>query len=113
MARGARLAPSRRRGRYAVSQTLTTSGTARSSKASIMTGRGWGFCHRPHHGVAAEEPLQEFPCGALVPFAVSNAEVWMSTRLRGAPTVVLAFNLGEGGGTGNPPNPNGQPTAYL
>jgi type I restriction enzyme R subunit len=64
-------------------------------------------------GQAAAEPLLEFPRGALVHFAVSNAEAWMSTRLRGASSVFLPFNLGHDGGAGNPPNPNGHPTAYL
>ena len=64
-------------------------------------------------GQAAAEPLLEFPRGALVHFAASNAEAWMCTRLRGASTDFLPFNLGNDGGAGNPPNPHGHPTAYL
>jgi len=59
------------------------------------------------------EPLLSFPSGALVHFAVSNAEVMMTTRLDGPATRFLPFNKGNGGGKGNPPNPHGHPTAYL
>ncbi|MHC5796132.1 type I restriction endonuclease subunit R [Lacisediminihabitans sp. FW035] len=59
------------------------------------------------------EPLLGFGNRALVHFAVSNSEVWMTTRLDGAKTVFLPFNMGNDGGKGNPPNPNGSPTAYL
>jgi type I restriction enzyme R subunit len=59
------------------------------------------------------EPLLSFPSGALVHFAVSNAEVRMTTRLDGAATRFLPFNLGNEGGAGNPPNPAGHATDYL
>ncbi|CAN5390310.1 hypothetical protein BH09ACT6_BH09ACT6_17060 [soil metagenome] len=59
------------------------------------------------------EPLLGFGTRALVHFAVSNSEVWMTTRLAGAETVFLPFNRGNDGGTGNPPNPNGSPASYL
>lgn len=59
------------------------------------------------------EPLLEFLRGALVHFAVSNSEVQMTTKLAGADTFFLPFNKGNMGGKGNPPNPNGHPTAYL
>ncbi|WP_027175433.1 type I restriction endonuclease subunit R [Desulfovibrio aminophilus] len=59
------------------------------------------------------EPLLGFPSGALVHFAVSNSEVYMTTRLKGAKTRFLPFNKGHDGGAGNPPNPKGHPTAYL
>lgn len=61
----------------------------------------------------APEPLLGFPNGALVHFAVSNAEVMMTTRLIGPLTTFLPFNKGNDGGKGNPPNPQGHPTAYL
>jgi type I restriction enzyme, R subunit len=61
----------------------------------------------------APEPLLSFPGGALVHFAVSNAEVMMATRLEGPLTTFLPFNRGNAGGKGNPPNPQGHPTAYL
>ena len=62
----------------------------------------------------AKEPLLSFPQGALVHFAVSNQEVHMTTRLRGALTEFLPFNLGNGGGKGNPINASGgHRTAYL
>ena len=60
------------------------------------------------------EPLLAFETGALVHFAVSSSEVFMTTRLEGKDTFFLPFNRGsEEGGAGNPLNPNGQRTAYL
>jgi len=59
------------------------------------------------------EPLLSFPNGALVHFVVSNSEVRMTTRLEGTKTRFLPFNMGDHGAAGNPPNPNGHPTAYL
>jgi len=60
------------------------------------------------------EPLLTFPNGALVHFAVSNSEVAMTTRLVGAATTFLPFNLGDDGGKGNPKNAvGGHRTAYL
>jgi type I restriction enzyme, R subunit len=50
----------------------------------------------------APEPLLSFPGGALVHFAVSNAEAAMTTRLDGLDTVFLPFNQGRDGGAGNP-----------
>ena len=51
-------------------------------------------------------------------FAVDHTEVWMTTQLSGKDTNFLPFNQGSNGagrdgGKGNPPNPNGYPTAYL
>lgn len=59
------------------------------------------------------EPLLSFPGGALVHFAVSQAEVMMTTRLTGSATQFLPFNRGNAGAAGNAPNPNGFATAYL
>ena len=59
------------------------------------------------------EPLLSFPNGALVHFAVSNNEVFMTTRLEGSATIFLPFNQGDHGAKGNPTNPNGHPTSYL
>src|SRR5690625_4656783 len=51
---------------------------------------------------------------ALVHFAVSEDEVWMTTKLDGPKTRFLPFNRGtEDGGAGNALNPNGQKTAYF
>ncbi|CAN5616676.1 DEAD/DEAH box helicase family protein [soil metagenome] len=61
----------------------------------------------------AAEPLQSFPNGALVHFAVSNSEVMMTTKLEGPATVFLPFNQGDHGAAGNPVNPAGHRTAYL
>lgn len=51
-------------------------------------------------------------------FAVDHTDVWMTTKLAGRDTYFLPFNQGSNGagrdgGKGNPPNPNGYPTAYL
>ena len=51
-------------------------------------------------------------------FCVDQLEVWMTTKLAGKDTVFLPFNQGSNGagrdgGKGNPPNPDGYPTAYL
>jgi len=69
--------------------------------------------HPKPKGQNAAEPLLDFPRGALVHFAVSNSAVMMSTRLLGAVTTFLPFNLGDHGAAGNPVNPNGHRTAYL
>jgi type I restriction enzyme R subunit len=71
------------------------------------------FDRHPNPKGQASEPLLSFPGGALVHFAVSNAEVMMSTQLIGPLTTFLPFNKGNDGGKGNPPNPKGHPTAYL
>ena len=49
----------------------------------------------------------------VVHFAVDTEQVAMTTRLEGASTRFLPFNRGNGGGMGNPPNPEGHRTAYL
>lgn len=59
------------------------------------------------------EPLLGFPGGALVHFAVSQAEVMMTTRLAGKDTFFLPFNRGNAGAAGNAPNPAGFATSYL
>lgn len=51
-------------------------------------------------------------------FAVDHTDVRMTTELRGRDTFFLPFNQGSNGagvdgGKGNPPNPDGYPTAYL
>lgn len=60
------------------------------------------------------QPLFTSGARVLVHFAVSNDEVWMTTRLAGEKTHFLPFNRGsETGGAGNPLNPNGSRTSYL
>jgi type I restriction enzyme R subunit len=71
------------------------------------------FDRHPNPKGQASEPLLGFPGGALVHFAVSNAEAQMATQLIGPLTTFLPFNKGNAGGKGNPPNPTGHPTAYL
>jgi type I restriction enzyme R subunit len=62
------------------------------------------------------EPLLTFKRGALVHFAVSQYEVYMTTRLEGESTYFLPFNKGTtDGGAGNdaPNDVNQYATAYL
>ncbi|MCJ8347607.1 DEAD/DEAH box helicase family protein [bacterium] len=59
------------------------------------------------------EPLLSFKQRALVHFAVSSSEVFMTTHLQGNKTYFLPFNKGNDEGKGNPPNPNGYQTSYL
>ncbi len=58
-------------------------------------------------------PIYRFKSGALVHFAVSTDLVYMTTRLDGKQTTFLPFNLGHGGGAGNPPRADAHDTAYL
>ena len=60
-----------------------------------------------------DEPLLKFKRGALVHFAVSTSEVWMTTKLAEMDTFFLPFNKGFNGGKGNPPNKDGYQTHYL
>ncbi|TQJ33050.1 type I restriction endonuclease subunit R [Arthrobacter sp. SLBN-122] len=59
------------------------------------------------------EPLFSFGHRALVHFAVSNAECFMTTHLQGEKTRFLPFNMGNDGHKGNPSNPDGSQTAYV
>ncbi|WP_310962436.1 type I restriction endonuclease subunit R [Nocardioides terrisoli] len=72
---------------------------------------------RPVKDPATGKPQAMFGFGtrALVHFAVSNDEVWMTTRLAGEKTHFLPFNRGTlDGGAGNPPASGGKSTtAYL
>ncbi len=63
-------------------------------------------------GQKLSEPLLEFPCGALVHFAISQSEVMMCTKLQGERSRFLPFNRGHDGGAGNPPA-DGIRTQYL
>jgi type I restriction enzyme R subunit len=61
------------------------------------------------------EPIFEFKKRTLVHFAVDTDTVLMTTRLAGSATHFLPFNQGDGGGAGNPADPQGRSyrTAYL
>lgn len=50
---------------------------------------------------------------AVVHFAVDPERVSMTTKLAGAQTRFMPFNLGHNYGAGNPPNPHGHRTSYL
>lgn len=58
------------------------------------------------------QPLLNFG-RCIVHFAVDTDEVYMTTKLNGADTFFLPFNLGNNFGKGNPVNPFGHKTAYL
>lgn len=58
------------------------------------------------------QPLLNFG-RCIVHFAVDTDEVYMTTKLDGASTFFLPFNLGNDFGKGNPPNPFGHKTSYL
>lgn len=70
----------------------------------------------PNSGTNKSEPLLTFKRGALVHFAVSQYEVFMTTKLAGDKTFFLPFNKGtHDGGAGNdsPQNTNDYATSYL
>jgi type I restriction enzyme, R subunit len=58
------------------------------------------------------QPLLQFG-RCVVHFVVDTDEAYMTTRLDGANTFFLPFNLGYKHGKGNPPNPFGHRTSYL
>jgi len=58
------------------------------------------------------QPLLNFG-RCIVHFAVDTDEVYMTTKLDGANTFFLPFNLGHNYGKGNPPNQFGHKTSYL
>ncbi|NHQ74576.1 type I restriction endonuclease subunit R [Roseovarius gahaiensis] len=61
-----------------------------------------------------KHPLLTFKRGAVVHFAMSDSEIWMTTRLAGEDTVFLPFNKGNEGRAGNPPRADGEyPVAYF
>lgn len=58
------------------------------------------------------QPLLNFG-RCIVHFAVDTDEVYMTTKLEGASTFFLPFNLGNNYGKGNPPSEFGHKTDYL
>ncbi|CAM3905878.1 MULTISPECIES: type I restriction endonuclease subunit R [Flavobacterium] len=58
------------------------------------------------------QPLLQFG-RCIVHFTLDTDEVYMTTKLNGAGTFFLPFNLGNKHGKGNPPNPFGHKTSYL
>ena len=59
------------------------------------------------------EPLLQFGSRALVHFAMSNDEVYMTTKLAGQETFFLPFNMGRDGGAGNPVVKDNSSTSYM
>ena len=60
-----------------------------------------------------KELLFQFKKRTLVHFVVDADEVYLTTKLNGAKTFYLPFNLGNNNGAGNPVNKNGYKTSYL
>lgn len=61
-----------------------------------------------------KHPLLTFKRGAVVHFAMSDSEIWMTTKLAGENTFFLPFNKGYDGHGGNPPRADGEyPVAYF
>lgn len=58
------------------------------------------------------QPLLNFG-RCIVHFAVDTDEIYMTTKLEGANTFFLPFNIGDNYGKGNPPNPFGHKTSYF
>ncbi|WP_413512881.1 type I restriction endonuclease subunit R [Myroides odoratus] len=58
------------------------------------------------------QPLLNFG-RCIVHFAIDTDEIYMTTKLDGAKTFFLPFNLGENYGKGNPANPFGHKTTYF
>lgn len=61
----------------------------------------------------AREPLLTPFRGALVHFALTDNDVYMTTELKGPGTSFLPFNRGHNNGAGNPPNPHGARSSYF
>ncbi|ANJ70970.1 DEAD/DEAH box helicase family protein [Ralstonia insidiosa] len=60
------------------------------------------------------EPLLTFKRGAVVHFALSEADIQMTTKLDGENTFFLPFNQGNAGHAGNPARTDGEyPVAYF
>ncbi|MEP3784762.1 MAG: type I restriction endonuclease [Paracoccaceae bacterium] len=61
-----------------------------------------------------KHPLLTFKRGAVVHFAMSDSEIWMTTKLAGENTFFLPFNKGYDGHGGNKPRDDGEyPVAYF
>lgn len=58
------------------------------------------------------QPLLNFG-RCLVHFTLDTDEVYMTTKLNGAETYFLPFNIGNNFGKGNPVNPTGHKTSYV
>jgi type I restriction enzyme R subunit len=72
--------------------------------------------HAKHQYRTDRDPREKifaFKKRTLVHFAVDTDPAYMTTRLSGAETDFLPFNLGNGTAAGNPENPDGYKTAYL
>jgi type I restriction enzyme R subunit len=79
-----------------------------------MTGQRWrDAVNQYKEDRDPRDLIFDFKKRTLVHFVVDPDEVYMTTRLSWKSTRFLPFNLGDGTGAGNPPNPAGYKTAYL
>lgn len=67
----------------------------------------------PKNAQGRTEPLLQPKRGAVVHFAMSDSQIYMTTSLAGNDTFFLPFNRGNNGGAGNAPNPFGYPVSYF
>ena len=68
---------------------------------------------KPKNAKGRVEPLLTAKRGAIVHFALSDSEIFMTTRLNGGKTAFLPFNRGKHGGAGNAAVPGGYPVEYF
>ena len=96
--------------------TLSLNGipVATAELKNPMTGQTWrDAVHQYKNDRDPKDLIFQFKKRTLVHFAVDPDEIHMTTQLAGKSTRFLPFNLGDGAGAGNPPNPGGYKTAYL
>ncbi len=75
--------------------------------------RQYKFDRKPKSLKGKPEPLLMQRRGAVVHFAMSDSEIFMTTHLAGAHTVFLPFNRGRDGGAGNASVSGGYPVQYF
>ncbi len=68
---------------------------------------------KPKSAKGRVEPLLTQKRGAVVHFAMSDSQIFMTTNLAGEGTFFLPFNKGNNGGAGNAPRPHGYPVSYF
>src|SRR5690606_41528068 len=85
-------------------------GLRRGVDAPVRQDRG---DRRPKNAKGRPEPLLTRKRGAVVHFAMSDSQIYMTTDRAGENTFFLPFNKGNNGGAGNAPNPHGYPVSYF
>src|SRR5690606_1188382 len=75
--------------------------------------RQYKVARKPRNAKGRTEPLLAPKRGAVVHFAMSDSQIFMTTSLAGENTFFLPFNKGDNGGAGNAPNPHGYPVSFF